>query len=224
MRALEDEVMSDPAEAVEYDAMDFSVTDRRFAELAAQLASRAAPARWIVDLGSGNAKIPLAMCALLPPAWRVCAVERSAEMLALAIKHQGAAPASRGRFHVVMSDAKQTPFADASAGLVTSNSLIHHIADPTAVFREIARIAASGSPILVNDLVRPDSEARLEQLVQTYAGDASPLQRTLFANSLRAALSLGEVRQALDASGLPDVRVSQITDRHWSAEREGSET
>ena len=103
--------------------------------------------------------------------------------------------------------------------MVTSNSLVHHIPDPRAIFQEIARIARPGAPILIRDLVRPENQQTLEQLVQTHAAQWSPLQRTLFADSLHAALTLEEVRQMLDQCGLPDVGVTQITDRHWSAER-----
>jgi ubiquinone/menaquinone biosynthesis C-methylase UbiE len=218
-RVLESEVMSGADEAIEYDAMDFSATDRLFAERAAQLAQSAANVNWVVDLGAGNARIPLAMCAVLPPAVRVCAVEMSGHMLALAARHRTNAGISRRRFHLLAGDAKHTPFAPGSVSMVTSNSLIHHIADPRAVFRETARIVREHAPIVIRDLVRPESEEDLARLVSTYAGGSSSLQRTLFADSLRAALSVREVREALDASGLQDVRVSQITDRHWTAER-----
>ena len=40
-----------------------------------------------------------------------------------------------------------------------------------------------------------------------------------FADSLRAALTVEELRQMLQESGLDGVSVAQITDRHWSAER-----
>ena len=214
-RVLEPEVMSGADEAVEYDEMDFSATDQLFAERAAELATAAA-ATWIADLGSGNAKIPLAMRALLPAAAHVCAVEMSTEMLAVAARNR----AREGvKLHLVAADAKHVPFASQSVGMITSNSLIHHIPDPRVVFHEIARIVRPGAPILIRDLVRPESEKALDQLVEAHAAPWSPLQRTLFADSLHAALTLEEVRQMLDQCGLTDVKVAQITDRHWSAER-----
>ncbi len=212
-RVLEPEVMSGTEEAVEYDEMDFSATDLLFAQRAAQLATAAV--NLIADLGSGNAKIPLAMCALLP-ATRICAVEMSTEMLAVAARNRAR---NGSDLHLIAADAKHAPFADHSVGMITSNSLIHHIPDPRAVFEEIARIASPRAPILIRDLVRPENAQSLEQLVQAHATHWSPLQRTLFADSLHAALTLEEVRQMLDESGLADVQVTQITDRHWSAER-----
>ena len=219
-RVLEPEVMSGAEEAGEYDEMDFSATDQLFAERAVQLARAAVfPIHWIADLGSGNAKIPLAMCPLLPRATRVCAIEMSREMLAVAGRNRARADASPSQVHLVNGDAKRLPFADRSVGMVTSNSLVHHIPDPSAIFQEIARIARPGAPILIRDLVRPGNQQILEQLLQTHAAQWRPLQRKLFADSLHAALTLEEMRQFLDHCGLADVGVTQITDRHWSAER-----
>ena len=200
--------------------MDFSSTDLLFAERAAQLVSGASgPVDLIADLGSGNAKIPLAMCPLLPGATRVCAVEMSPEMLAVAARNRTRDGVSPGRLQLVTADVKQIPFADRSVGMITSNSLVHHIPDPRAVFLEIARITRPGAPILIRDLVRPETQGALDSLLEAHAARLSPLQRTLFSDSLHAALRLEEVRELLDECGLSDVDLSQVTDRHWSAER-----
>ena len=213
-RVLEPEVMSGAEEAVEYDEMDFSATDQLFAERAAELATAAA-VTLIADLGSGNAKIPLAMCPLLPATRRP---EMSAEIYVVAVRNRTRHGVG---LHLVAADAKHVPFANQSIGMITSNSLKRstHIPDPRAVFQEIARIARPRAPILIRDLVRPENQQALEQLVEAHAAPWSPLQRTLFADSLHAALTLPEVRQMLDQCGLADVTVAQITDRHWSAER-----
>ena len=215
-RVLEPEVMAGADEASEYDEMDFSATDQLFAERAAELARGV---RSIVDIGSGNAKIPLAMCSLLPPGAAVCAVEMSAEMLTVAARNRARGGVAPARLHLVSGDAKQLPFETRSIDMVTSNSLVHHIPDPRAVFDEIARIARPGGPILIRDLVRPDSDAEVERLVALHAPQASPLQRTLFADSLRAALTVNEVREVIDDCDLAGVTVSQVSDRHWSVER-----
>ena len=214
-RVLEPEVMAGADEAAEYEEMDFSATDRLFSERAAELAARHID--MIVDIGSGNAKIPMTMCSLLSTAVRVCAVDMSAEMLAVAARNRTRQGATQ--LQLIAGDAKRLPFADASVAMVTSNSLLHHIPDPRDVFREIARITRPGAPILIRDLFRPQSRAALDKLVQEMASQWSPLQRGLFEDSLHAALTLDEVRQMLDECGLSDASVKQITNRHWSAER-----
>jgi ubiquinone/menaquinone biosynthesis C-methylase UbiE len=218
-RVLEPEIMSSAEEAREYDAMDFGATDRLFAERAAELARGA---RWIFDLGSGNARIPLAIEALVAAATRMCAIEMSAEMLAAGVRNRSRAGADARRLLFLRADAKRLPLPNSCAEVVTSNSLVHHIPDPRAVFREIARIVRPGGGILIRDLVRPESEEQLAQLVGRHTVGSSPLQRRLFSDSLRAALTLSEVRGILTEIGLAGVSVTQITDRHWSAERGSS--
>jgi ubiquinone/menaquinone biosynthesis C-methylase UbiE len=217
-RVLEPEIMSSAEEAGEYDAMDFSATDQLFADRAAALGRGA---RWIFDIGSGNAKIPLAIGALMAPTTQICAVEMSVEMLAAGVRNRSRAGAHDRRLLFLRADAKRLPLPDACAELVTSNSLVHHIPDPRAVFREIARIVRPGGSILIRDLVRPESEEELARLVDRHAAGSSPLQRRLFSDSLRAALTPSEVRDVLGECGLAGVSVTQITDRHWSAERSG---
>jgi ubiquinone/menaquinone biosynthesis C-methylase UbiE len=216
LRVLEPEIMSSAEEAGEYDAMDFSTTDQLFAERAAELARGA---RWIFDIGSGNAKIPLAIAALVIDPRCICAIEMSAEMLAAGVRNRLRAGTNARRLLFLRADAKRLPFPDACADLVTSNSLVHHIPNPRAVFREIARIVRPDGGILIRDLVRPESEEELAQLVGTHAAGSSPLQRRLFSDSLRAALTPREVRDMLGECGLAGVSVTKITDRHWSAER-----
>ena len=217
-RVLEPEEMAGADEAAEYDSMDFSETDNVFAQRAAELAS---PRRWIVDIGCGNAKIPLAIAALLPES-RVCAIEMSSEMLAVAARNRAKASDAGRRVALIRGDAKNLPFPSHSASLVVSNSLIHHIPDPRSVFHEIARIIkAIGTPcILIRDLVRPNSEEELAALSEKYSSGWSPLQRRLYEDSLHAALSLEEVRAYAAEAGLRGVRVLQVTDRHWSLEPE----
>lgn len=230
-RVLEPEEMAGADEAAEYDAMDFGATDELFVRRAAELVHARGgivdtgcrivdSGCWIVDIGCGNAKISLAIARLVPES-PICAVEMSSEMLAVAVRHRAKAGDAARRVVFVRGDAKNLPFAAGSVGLVTSNSLIHHIPDPSRVFREVARIvnSARNQPrILIRDLVRPQSEVDLAAIAEKYAAGWSPLQRRLYVNSLRAALSLEEVREYAAAAGLRGVRVEQITDRHWSLE------
>ena len=50
-----------------------------------------------------------------------------------------------------------------------SNSIIHHIPDPIAVFLEMVRVVQPGGVLLVRDLLRPDDEPSLTNLVDLYA-------------------------------------------------------
>jgi ubiquinone/menaquinone biosynthesis C-methylase UbiE len=209
--------MAGADEAAEYDAMDFGATDELFVQRAAHLAQ---PGRLLVDVGCGNAKIPLDIASRAPYA-KICAVEMSQEMLAVAARNRAKGDAAAQAMHFIRCDAKQLPFMTGSVDLIVSNSLIHHIPDPSFVFREIARVLkdpGSAPRILIRDLVRPESETQLRAIAEKYSAAWTPLQRRLYVDSLHAALSLDEVRAHARDAGLRGIRVEQSTDRHWSLE------
>ena len=70
--------------------------------------------------------------------------------------------------------------------------------------------------VFVRDLIRPASEAALGALVNEYAAEANDHQRAMFAASLRASLTLEEVRDAAVRLGYEPQTVQQTTDRHWT--------
>jgi hypothetical protein len=69
---------------------------------------------------------------------------------------------------------------------------------------------------LFRDLLRPDEEATLNGLVKQYAGNATAQQRHLFADSLRAALTVDEVRGLAEELGVAAEDFQQTSDRHWT--------
>jgi ubiquinone/menaquinone biosynthesis C-methylase UbiE len=103
-----------------------------------------------------------------------------------------------------------------------SNSIVHHIPEPFAVFVEMARVVKPGGALFVRDLLRPVDDATLARLVKAYAGDANAHQQKMFGDSLHAALTLEEVRELVTRLGFAANCVQQTSDRHWtwSAHRE----
>jgi hypothetical protein len=80
----------------------------------------------------------------------------------------------------------------------------------------MVRVVAPGGLLFARDLLRPESKAELQRLVELYAGDANPNQQEMFAASLHAALTLAEVRKLIAAYGIPAECAKQTTDRHWT--------
>src|SRR5690606_27021633 len=113
-------------------------------------------------------------------------------------------------------DGKQLPYDDGRFAAVMSNSIVHHIPEPLPVLQEAWRVLSPGGLIFLRDLLRPSDDAEVKRLVDAYAGDATPHQRQLFEDSLRAALSLEEIRSLVAAMGLEAGAVQQTTDRHWT--------
>ena len=211
-RVLEAEVMDGEAEAREYDTMDHSAVNRAFA--ADFLARCPSPDGAILDVGTGTAQIPIELCRQ-SRAVRIVAVDLSDAMLEIARKNTVEA-GFQERIAIELADGSALPYPDGRFHAVVSNSIIHHIPEPAGCFAEMVRVSANGAAIFVRDLLRPDSIAELERLVQLHAADANERQRSLFRDSLHAALTLDEVRGFIVALGFPADTVMQTSDRHWT--------
>ena len=99
---------------------------------------------------------------------------------------------------------------------VISNSIIHHIPQPRLVLQEAIRVARPGGLLFFRDLMRPESGEEVSRLVEMYAGDESPHQKQMFDDSLRAALSLEEIREMVTNLGFQGDSVQATSDRHWT--------
>jgi len=210
-RILEPEVMDTEEEAREYDAMDHSAVNAKFA---ADFLAEGPVNGPILDLGTGTAQIPIELCRRAPDAI-VVATDLADSMLALARRNVAAAGLA-GRIEVAKGDGKRLPWPDDRFGAVMSNSIVHHVPEPATVLAEALRVTRRGGLLFFRDLLRPDDDATVERLVATYAAGANERQRALFGASFRAALTLEEVRARVDALGLCRNCVQQTTDRHWT--------
>ena len=210
-RVLEPEVMDSAAEAHDYDTMDHSHVNAVFVTDLLQLQSDFST---VLDVGTGTAQIPLELCKRQLQA-RVIAIDMAAHMLEVGranVQRAGLAE----RIDLRLCDAKHMPFVDSAFDLVMSNSIVHHIPEPFAVFMEMARVVKSGGLLFVRDLLRPKDDATLRLLVQQYAGDANAHQQQMFADSLHAALTLDEVQAMVTRVGFAAATVTQTSDRHWT--------
>jgi ubiquinone/menaquinone biosynthesis C-methylase UbiE len=220
-RILEPEVMDTEVEAVEYNTMDHSAVNRafvddllRFVDAQGRFDERTATIR-VLDVGTGTALIPLELCSR-GNKWRVVGIDLAQAMLAQGANNVTAA----GMAEVIELrhvDAKRLPFGDGEFAVAMSNSIIHHIPDPSDCLEEIVRVVSkSGGLLFVRDLMRPDSERQLDHLVDVHAGDATEHQRKMFSESLHAALTLDEIRSLAKPFGIEASGVHQTTDRHWT--------
>lgn len=216
LRVLEPEVMDSPEEAAEYDAMDFSEPNERFALDALRLIE-GVPEPVAIDLGTGTAQIPVRMLEERADL-RVVAADLAEHMLALAATRV-AARGLGARCELARLDAKSVDRPAASFDLVMSNSTLHHLADPVALLREAARLVKPGGAIIVRDLLRPASEEDAWSIVEQAAPNDSARQKRLFFDSLRAALTLDELRIAAEEAGLSGLEIARISSRHFTLER-----
>jgi ubiquinone/menaquinone biosynthesis C-methylase UbiE len=210
-RVLEPEVMDSAEEARDYNTIDHSQVNQAF--VADFLAVWDGPGP-ILDVGTGTALIPIELCRQSPKA-QVVAIDLAEHMLAVGrenVRKAGFAD----RIRLERQDAKHLPYATRFFAAVISNSILHHIPEPPAALAEMVRVARAGATLFVRDLLRPLNDETVRHLVATYAGESNPHQQKMFDDSLRAALSLEEIRSLVANLGYEPTTVQQTTDRHWT--------
>ncbi len=210
-RRLEPEAMDTADEAFVYDSMDHTSVNQQFVT---DLLAFAPDLGHVLDLGTGTARIPIELCRRHPGV-RVMAVDLAIQMLEVArinLELAGLTP----RIQLGHADSKALEFPAGHFEWVISNSLIHHIPEPLLALGEAVRVTAPSGGLFFRDLMRPESETELADLVHAYTGVESEPARLMFADSLRAALSLEEIRAIVSGLGFDPQTVRASSDRHWT--------
>jgi ubiquinone/menaquinone biosynthesis C-methylase UbiE len=216
-RVLEPEVMDSADEARDYDAMDHAEVNRRFAAdfLAALAAAGLDDDLEVLDLGTGTARIPIELCRQNARI-RVLGVDLAREMLEVAAANVARAGLGE-RIHLARVDAKRLPYSAGRFAAVMSNSIVHHIPEPAVALAEAVRVLRRPRGLIfIRDLARPYDDAEVRRLVATYAGAENAHSQEMFANSLRAALSIEEIRKLVAALAFDPEQVQPTSDRHWT--------
>jgi len=107
------------------------------------------------------------------------------------------------------------PPPDARYELLFSNSLLHHLADPSVLWTTLRLWGSPGAAVFVMDLLRPASRTDAESLVERHASGEPDVLRRDFLHSLLAAYRPDEVRAQLGRAGLADLRIETVSDRHF---------
>jgi len=213
-RQPEKELMDGSAEAAAYAAADFSTPHEAFVDRLIELAGNIEKAL-VADLGAGPCDIAIRVWRRRP-LWRIVALDGSASMLHLA--RQAIAKVGAGHaIDIVEADALSGSLADGAFDIVYSNSLLHHIRDPVALWRRMAGLPKPGGLLFVRDLCRSQGRDEARQIVERYAGGESELLKTEFFESLLAAYTVDEVRCQLAEAGLEHLSVAMSSDRHLDA-------
>ena len=217
-RQLEPEVMDTDDDAEAYDTMDHAAVNRCFVDDLVQRlnheSNRGCDRLRVLDLGTGTAQQPIVLCDR-HPSMQLVAVDAADAMLRIARQNLQRADCQQ-RVALVRCDAKQLPFADHSFDAVISNSIVHHIPDPLVVFGEAVRATRPGGTLFFRDLLRPPTAEILDSLVAKYTAGETDQQQQLFADSLRAALTIQEVVDIVASFGCSPETVRQTSDRHWT--------
>jgi len=172
----------------------------------------------VLDLGCGTADVIIRFAEAFPGS-HITGIDGAQAMLEIGLREveaRGHAGQIRLQKCMLPDHALQSKCFDA----VISNSLLHHLDDPLIIWNTIKQCAGQGTPIFVMDLMRPDRPEEAEALVWLHAGDASPILKKDFYNSLLAAYKTDEIIYQLKTAGLDYLTVEVVSDRHllvWGA-------
>ncbi len=154
---------------------------------------------FLLDVGCGPGNIALKL-ARRSPGLTIVGLDRSRNMVRAAC--QAAAKVGvEGRVFFQQARAGEIPCPGGTFDMVLSNSVLHHLADPSIVLEEMLRVAKPGGAIVVRDLRRP-SRLACPWHVRWYGRHYSGIMKRLFEDSVRAAYTPEELAGLLGRSGM----------------------
>ena len=210
-RTLEPELMEDEAQVQAYAAADFSQENQGFVDRFREYFPEFTEGH-VLDLGCGPGDIPVRFARALPSC-RITGVDASEPMIGLAVETaKRAGLADRITFRC---DRFQGVSLVESADAAISNSLLHHVPNPLQFWSQLRQLVKPGSPVLVMDLLRPESPEEAQTIVDRYACGAPDILRRDFYNSLLAAFTEDEIAAQLAQMNLTRLLIDVPDDRHW---------
>jgi len=203
--------MEDEAQVLAYAAAEFEEENQGFLDRFREYFPEFTEGH-ILDLGCGPGDIPVRFARALPSC-RITGVDASEPMIGLAgvaVKQAGLADRITFRCERFQGVSLIEP-VDA----VVSNSLLHHVPNPLQFWYRLRQLVKPGSPVLVMDLLRPDSPEEAQAIVDRNAAKEPEILRRDFYNSLLAAFTEDEVAAQLAEMNLSRLIVDVVDDRHW---------
>lgn len=210
-RVLEPELMEGEAQALAYARADFEKENQGFVDRFREYFPEFTEGQ-IFDLGCGPGDIPIRVARALPLC-RVTGIDASAPMIRLA--EQAAARAGLSSRVSFRCERFQDIAGANQAAAAISNSLLHHVPNPLQFWHKLRLLVKPGSPVLVMDLLRPETPEAAQAIVDQYAANEPDILRRDFYNSLLAAFTEDEIGAQLAQMNLTRLLIDVIDDRHW---------
>ena len=210
-RTLEPEIMDGETQVRAYANADFSKENQGFVDQFLDLYPDFQEGT-VLDLGCGPADIPIRLLRSRPTL-SVTGVDASGPMIQWAEEamHQAGL---HGRIRLIRQRFQELRL-DPPADAVISNSLVHHVLNPFQFWYAVKTLAKPGAPVLIMDLVRPDTEEEAQALVDRHAADEPDQLRHDFYHSLLSAFTEDEVAAHLAEMNLSRLLIDVPDDRHW---------
>jgi SAM-dependent methyltransferase len=212
-RIPEPELMDDETQARAYAEADFESAHSAFIALFRETFPQQDPCGYVLDLGCGPGDISKRFARAYPKC-TVHGVDGSEAMLRYGRKMLAQEAALQSRvelFHGLLPGAT-LPRTQYNA--VVSNSLLHHLHDPSVLWQSVTQFAEAGACVFIMDLRRPKNEQDARRLVEMYATNEPAVLKRDFYNSFLAAFEPFEIEVQLKHAGLDYFSVKVATDRH----------
>ena len=212
-RIPEPELMIDTEQAQSYAQADFEEAHSLFMRLLVKNFPQDTITGPVLDLGCGTADITRRFAQIFTKC-QVDGIDGAESMLRygqLTLEKYDLTH----RVHLKLGYLPEADLPLAYYQAVISNSLLHHLANPSVLWTTIKRVAKLDSPIFIMDLMRPESIAQAEIIVQRYAGSEPDILQRDFYNSLLAAYRIDEVEAQLQKLALNYLTVHEVSDRHF---------
>ncbi len=210
-RLLEREIMDGEEQVRAYAQADFSKENQWFVDYFLEVFPDFREGL-VLDLGCGPADIPIRLVRACP-SLSLMAVDASSPMINLA---QGAIDEAKvGDRVTVVCQRFQDVQLQEPADAIISNSLVHHVPNPLQFWYALKQLAKPGSPVLIMDLLRPETLDGAQAVVDQYAANEPEQLRRDFYNSLLAAFTEDEVASHLAELNLSRLLIDVPDDRHW---------
>ena len=211
-RVPEPELMIEQEKVEAYENADFEEPHSNFIALIRTCFPEASAFKSVLDLGSGAGDIVLRFAKEYSDA-HIDAVEGSEEMLDFAKILISRYSGLSERVTFIYSNIQDFR-TEKNYDLIMSNSLLHHLQDPSHFWEKIREVSKPGTRILIMDLMRPVSIEEAQELKRRYTrGEPEVLKRDFY-NSLLAAFEIDEVRAQIASAGLENLEIKKVSDRH----------
>ncbi len=214
-RILEPELMDDAEQAQIYASANFETENQDFVDRFIQTHGHELDNAHVVDLGCGPGDI-LIRLVNAHPTLHVTGIDASQPMIDIAqraIKDMNLTD----RIELRCQRFQDTAFSKPVDAII-SNSLVHHVPNPLQFWYSIKTMAKPGAPVLVMDLIRPESTEEAQAIVDQYASTEPSQLRRDFYNSLLAAFTEDDVAAHLAELNLSRLLLDVPDDRHWIVE------